>query len=733
MQPAGSGVLDHATRGGVHTTAPGEEPGHPPAGGERPRQILVVEDCLVQAHKLRYILEEQGYGVTVAPDGEAGLENCHAAVFDLVISDIQMPGMSGFDLCRRVKADPAGRNVPVVLVTSLTDPMDIVQGLECGADNFIAKSQPPAYLLGRVKTLLDNRAGRTGGRLRVGADVVFLGKRLTVNSDKEQILDLLLSTFEDVVRTNRELETARSELEAAKGEVERYARQLERKVRSTEGKYQQLMDQAQDAIFLVDAGGVVQEVNRRAEELLGQPAAEVVGRPYEQWVPAADLDRQRAQFQKLLADGFVRTDNANVRRADGRPVCVDYSASLVEVGGERVVLAILHDVTDRNRLEEQLRQSQKMEAVGQLAGGVAHDFNNLLTIISGYSDVLLGRLAPDDPARGMVQEIGKAGERAALLTRQLLLFSRKAVVERRVLDLNALVADTGTMLQRLIGEDMAIVTTLDPALCRVKGDAGQIEQILMNLAVNARDAMPQGGRLSIETHNVEVGEGDAVHPGVAPGRYVLLAVGDTGCGMSEATKAHIFEPFFTTKEQGKGTGLGLATVFGIVRQGGGHIAVSSEVGRGTTFRIYLQAVEVRVPSGEPAPVRGVVRHGDETILLVEDEAAVRGITRLALRAHGYTVLEAANGREALAVCERHAGPIHLVVTDVVMPEMGGREVAERLAALRPGMRVLFLSGYTDDAVVRHGISQASVAFLQKPFTPPALAAKAREVLDSKPV
>jgi two-component system cell cycle sensor histidine kinase/response regulator CckA len=418
-----------------------------------------------------------------------------------------------------------------------------------------------------------------------------------------------------------------------------------------------------------------------------------------------------------------------VVRLDGTTVPVEISASPFPDGGVTAIQAVCRDISERKKLEEQYRQAQKMEAVGRLAGGVAHDFNNLLTIISGYSELLVSRFAADDPTRGLIQEIHKAGERAALLTRQLLTFSRKAVVEPRVLDLNAVVIDTERMLRRLIGEDLSVTTVLDPALARVKVDAGQIEQVLMNLAVNARDAMPRGGKLTIETANVELDENYArLHPEARPGRYVLLAVSDTGCGMDEATQARVFEPFFTTKGPGKGTGLGLATVYGIVKQGGGHVGVYSELGRGTTFKVYLP------PAAEPAagkvlPGPRAARHGTETILLVEDEDAVRGITRLALQMHGYTVLEARNGREALGVCERHPGPIHLLITDVVMPDMGGREVAERLTGRQPGLRMLYLLGYTDDAVVRHGVLEAEVAFLQKPFTPAALAAKVRDVLD----
>jgi PAS domain S-box-containing protein len=386
-------------------------------------------------------------------------------------------------------------------------------------------------------------------------------------------------------------------------------------------------------------------------------------------------------------------------------------------------------VTERRSIEEQLRQAQKMEAIGQLAGGVAHDFNNLLTVISGYSDILITGGQLDEGKKALVREISKAGDRAASLTRQLLAFSRRTVLAPRMLDLNALVSDHEKMLRRLIGEDVTLTARLDPLVKCVKADAGQLEQVILNLAVNARDAMPQGGELTIETDNVELDETYAqTHPDVNPGPYVLLAVRDTGCGMTAEVMARIFEPFFTTKGPGKGTGLGLATVYGIVKQSGGHIAVSSEPNRGTTFKIYLPAFEAR-PSGKSFPGIQPMPKGSETILLVEDEDAVRAIARHTLESCGYRALEASNGADALRRCTQHQARIDLIVTDVVMPGMAGRPLIERLKGLWPDIKVLYMSGYTDDAVIRHGVLQAQAAFLQKPFAPHALATKVREVLD----
>ena len=388
---------------------------------------------------------------------------------------------------------------------------------------------------------------------------------------------------------------------------------------------------------------------------------------------------------------------------------------------------------EHKRLEEQFRQAQKMEAIGQLAGGIAHDFNNLLTVINGYSELMLQTLSADDPQRNSLEQIKTAGKRAALLTQQILAFSRRQVLEPRVLDLNEAVATMDKLLRRMIGEDIALVSSPDPALWRVKADPGQIEQIIMNLAVNARDAMSQGGKLTIETANVELDEAYARrHASVQPGPYVMLAVSDTGIGMDAKTQARIFEPFFTTKEPGKGTGLGLSTVYGIVKQSGGNIWIYSEPGKGATFKIYLPRVDEEVEVTAPVPVRPETLRGSETILLVEDDEMVRALAGAILQYNDYTVLETRNGQEALRICQEHPGPIHLLITDVVMPGMSGRELADRLAPLRPSMKILYMSGYTDNAIVRHGVLDIGTAFLQKPFTPVALAQKVRKVLDTPP-
>jgi len=384
--------------------------------------------------------------------------------------------------------------------------------------------------------------------------------------------------------------------------------------------------------------------------------------------------------------------------------------------------------------QEQLRRSQRLEALGQLAGGVAHDFNNLLTVITGFSELVLQRLGATDPPRSYLEEITKAGERASALTRQLLAFSRRQVLEPEVLDLNAVVTDAEQMLRRVIDDAVELHTHLSPDLWPVKADRGQIDQVILNLAVNARDAMPRGGRLTIETANVELDESYAQrHAPVRPGSYVRLTASDTGMGMTPDVQAHIFEPFFTTKAAGKGTGLGLATVYGIVKQSGGYIWVYSEPEHGTTFKIYLPRELEGAPAATSAPARPrSAPGGTETILVVEDDPQIRALVRGVLDASGYTVLEAQRGDEAIRLGEEHADPIHLLLTDVVLPGMSGRDLAHQLAARHPELRALFMSGYTDQVVVEQGLVEPRAPFLQKPFTPEGLRRKLREVLDPAP-
>jgi PAS domain S-box-containing protein len=852
-------------------------------------RVLIVEDSPTQAAQLRHLLEEDGYRVTAAANGTLALLAARREKPALILSDIVMPEMDGYAFCRAVKSDDQLKDVPVILMTSLSTAGDVVKGLQCGADNFIRKPYENKYLLARINYVLTNRTLRHTEKLQIGVHIRLGGENHFITADRQQILDLLISTYEEAVHLNadlkaREEQLARSnrtlvglhriaealnrvtsqqevleqvldeaiklpgvevgwfllregetgfrvaaarglpsalntpaamsgdclcrrrllsgelaqvtnilecewlqtaqgdtrgsschasvplwaggrvigvmnlvgsqqgrfrdeelqvlngvgnqialalERVAARARADQYAQQLADRVEIAETKYQTLMQHANDAIFIVDPAGPVLEVNGQAEAMLGRPSTEIVGRLLMDLVTQESHGDAVAHFQQLLIKGAAHAHDIHLRRSDGRQVCADFSASLVPVRGEPFVLAIARDVTDRNRLERQFQQAQKMEAIGQLAGGVAHDFNNLLTVILGYSEFLLETFPADDSRRQDVEEIRKAGQSAGSLTRQLLAFSRKQILEPVVLDLNAVLANSDRMVRRLIGEHIKIITRFDPGLGLVKADAGQIEQILVNLAVNARDAMPDGGTITIETGNVEFDEQYVrTHVGAATGAHIVVAVSDTGHGMSEQTQSHLFEPFFTTKEKGKGTGLGLATIYGIVKQSGGSIWVYSELERGTTFKVCFPRVEgvaaplVSARSSVPSPT------GKETILLAEDASGLLELAKKILERYGYTVLEAPNGIEALQICERHHGTIHLLLTDVVMPGMSGRDLADRVALLYPGMKVLYTSGYTDNAIVQRGVLSAGTAFLQKPYAPEALARKVRDLLDA---
>ena len=480
------------------------------------------------------------------------------------------------------------------------------------------------------------------------------------------------------------------------------------------------------------AGARIAECNDAMARMYGyEEARDLVGTSLANLHNVTD-PANREQIRAFLRAGY-RVADSETREHDreGRPrVFLNNVVGFVENGHLVRVWGTQRDVTEQRHLEEQFRQSQKMEAVGQLAGGIAHDFNNLLTAILGNTQLLLRDLPPGDSKRGDVEEIRKASERAASLTRQLLAYSRRQMLQPEVLDLNVVVAEMDKMLRRLIGEHIALAAVLAPDLGRVRADPNQIEQVIVNLAVNARDAMPEGGKLTIETANVDLDEAFAqAHLGSVPGSYALLAVTDTGAGMDATVRAHLFEPFFTTKEVGKGTGLGLATVYGIVKQSGGYISVYSEPGRGSSFKIYLPRIATPADP-PPGPQKGGPAPGSETVLVVEDEPAVLTLSRRALEAQGYVVLAASDPAAALRVVERHGGMIHLLLTDVVMPGLSGRELADRLTAQRPGIRVLYMSGYPGDAVVQHGTLPSGSAFLQKPFSPDGLARKVRDVLDA---
>lgn len=509
----------------------------------------------------------------------------------------------------------------------------------------------------------------------------------------------------------------------------------EEALKRAEKKYRSIFENAVEGIFQSTPEGQFVAVNPAMVKMLGYDSQEdlianrtnIATQHYVDYVRRDELKEMLSKND--IAVGFecevYRKDKSKIWTRENIRAVRDENGSLLYYEGS------LEDITEHKMLESQLRQSQKLEAIGRLAGGIAHDFNNLLTAITGYSALSLRTLRKEDPLYHNIEEVKKAGDRAAALTRQLLAFSRKQILQPKVINLNTIVEDIDKLLHRLIGEDIELRSALDSDLGATKADPGQIEQVIMNLALNARDAMPEGGKLTIETANIYLGEEYASHHiGIKPGNYVMLAVSDTGCGMDEEVKSHIFEPFFTTKDIGKGTGLGLSTVYGIVKQSEGSIWLYSELGQGTTFKIYLPRVEEEIDRLQKATPLKEITRGTETVLLVEDDEGVRNLARMVLEMNGYKVLEAESGNAAILICEKYKETIHLMLTDVIMPGMSGLELTKQLKITRPEIRVLYMSGYTSNAIVHHGILDDKTNYIQKPFFPDALARKIREVLES---
>ena len=604
-----------------------------------------------------------------------------------------------------------------------------------GAIEMAEREQPELVLMDiRLKGPIDGIEAARAIRVKLAAPVVFL----TAHSDEDTLrraketdpFGFVLKPFNE-----RDLVVAI--------EMSLHRHQLERRLKESEKRYAATLASIGDGVVATDADGCITFMNPVAESLTQWRQDDAHGLSVEEVLPVAEeaggCERENPCRQALRCKEIVKLIRPVLmatRQGDSIPI--DDSAAPILGDGGQLLGAVMafRDIREQRlaeealrKAEDQLRQAQKIEAIGRLAGGIAHDFNNFLTLISACTARLLAGDRLDERSRKLVEDVEKAGDRAAGLTSQLLAFSRKQILQPTHLDLGQLIAELSRMLGRLLDEDVVLTTRAAPGLWPTRADRCQIEQVVMNLAVNARDAMPQGGRLTIETSNVELEE-ELVsdRPEIVPGRYVLLAVSDTGVGMDRATQERLFEPFFTTKAE-EGTGLGLATVYGIVKQSGGFIYVYSEVGKGTVFRLYFPALpgEARFTSRDESG--SVTRPGHETILLVEDDESLRPLLTFVLHDQGYTVIEADGGVEALRLLDEHVG-VELVVTDIVMPGTSGREVARKARAVNPQVRVLFVSGYTEDAVVRHGISQGEAAFLQKPFTPGGLVRKVREVLDS---
>lgn len=718
-------------------------PSEPESG--RRVEILAVEDSPTQAAKLRFLLEAEGYSVTMAGNGSQALAILEQRKPTLVVTDVMMPEMDGFTLCKEIKSRDSLHDLPVILMTSLSSPRDILKGLECGADNFIRKPYDEHNLLSRIKSILLNQTFRKTERAQFGVEIYFLGQRYYVTSERQQILDLLISTYEDAVNLNEELQIKQTQLSELAQELEKKVEsrtmglraeiaeryRAEEKLRESEERYRDLFENANDLIHSYTQDGRMLYANRAWRKALGYTEEEIRDLNVEQVHHPDGRQSFNDQIDRLLRGESVDKAEVMLVTKDGRKILGEASRTCKLIEGKPAIIrSIVRDVTERRNLEDQLRQTAKMEAIGQLAGGVAHDFNNLLTVISGYSQILQESLGAKE--RDYAAEILKASERAAGLTRQLLAFSRRQILAPQVLDLSSIVSNMEKMLKRLIGEHIELVTVQQPHLGRVRADAGQIEQVILNLAVNARDAMPDGGKLTIETADVDLDEAYArSHVTVVPGPYVMLAVSDTGVGMDAETMSHIFEPFFTTKEKGKGTGLGLSTVYGIVNQSSGNVWVYSELGSGTTFKVYLPRLQENVthPEGTAVPARSM--RGTETVLLVEDEEGVRALVRDTLEGYGYKVLEARGAEHAESILKEYREPIHLLLTDVVMPQMSGKELARRFFPRHPEAGVLYMSGYTDNAIVRHGVLDPGTSFLQKPFMPKTLVKKVREVLDAR--
>ena len=522
--------------------------------------------------------------------------------------------------------------------------------------------------------------------------------------------------------------------------IYRKSRQAEEALRESEEKYRTLYDSSRDAIMILSTDKVFLNGNPACVKMFGcRDEDEFISLTPTALSPEYQMDGALSveKSQKMISIAMEQGSHFfewKHKRVNGEEFYARVLLASIKLSGKKILQATVRDITEHKKLEAQLRQSQKMEAIGILAGGVAHDFNNILTTIIGNAELALMNVIKDKSLRKGIKEIKKAGERAASLTRQLLAFSRKQIVQPKILDINELLTDMEKMLGRLIGEDIEMLTIPAPALWQVEIDPGQIEQVIMNLAINAKDAMPCGGKLTIETANADLDENYSHEHGIEEkksGRYVMLAVSDTGIGMDKETHEHIFEPFFTTKKVGKGTGLGLATVYGIVKQNNGFIWVYSEPKQGATFKVYLPEVKKDADPEKKEKKPVVKLAGSETVLIVEDDGLLRNLAQNTLQRYGYKVLDAKNGEDAIRVCKEYDGRIDLMITDVVMPKIGGREAAKRLLPLYPQMKVIYMSGYTDDAIVHHGVLEPGLNFLEKPFTLEGLARKVREVLNQK--
>ncbi len=742
--------------------------------------ILVVDDNPTNLGVISDYLHNLGFNIFVAQDGESALEKAHYARPDLILLDVRMPGIDGFETCRRLKAEPLTEEIPVIFMTALAETDNKVIGFNAGGVDYITKPLQLEEVGIRVKTHLGIHAMRR----QLEAQNVRLQQEIAERNQAEAALRAAHSELElRVQQRTAQLAQANFNLKAEITERKRIETEIQQRNREltllnriiaasvTETKTEAILGIAcreLAATFEVPQAAAALFNDKKNQAVVvaeylaaGRPSAlqqaipiegnlsiqQIIATKAPLYIANAQTDPRTTFVHELMCRrGTVSLLIVPILTIEGDVIGTlgldaleprDFSAEDINLAwrvADQVssVLARLKLDEERQRLEAQYYQSQKMEAIGRLTGGVAHDFNNLLTVIVGYSELALGRVDGVDPLHWDIQQILLAGERAAGLTRQLLAFSRQQVLQLVILNLNEVVNNINSMLQRLIGEDIDFITILEPNLGYIKADSGQIEQIIMNLVINARDAMPDGGQLTIETQNAYLDDlYTRRYVNLKTGPYILLAVSDTGVGMDAETQAHIFEPFYTTKPQNKGTGLGLATVYGIINQYNGHIVVSSNPGHGTTFKIYLPQNNTTIEQIDLAPVVTRIKQETETVLLVEDDDMLRELAKTTLLDSGYTVLKAANGEEARHMCETYLGPIHLMLTDVVIPGgVNGPQLAQEISLLYPDIKILYMSGYTDNALIHRGVLDKGIAFLPKPFIPTQLLRKVREVLDA---
>jgi two-component system cell cycle sensor histidine kinase/response regulator CckA len=696
--------------------------------------ILIVDDNPTNLAVVGELLSKQGFQVMVALNGELGLELARNDQPDLIVLDVLLPGINGFETCRRLKADERTKAIPVIFTTIMTSVEDKLTGFAAGGVDYITKPFHAEEILARVGTHLRIRQltrslQQRNTQLQATQEMLhqqnaqLQAAQAALRQANAELEQRVAERTAELVKANAELQEQISERERAEA-----ALLAERNLLRT------LIDHLPDSIYVKDVQSRFVLANRALLDMLGLSSTEqLLGKTDMDVFPPEIAAQFAADEQAIVETGqaLLNHEESIVNPHSGALNWVLSSKVPVrDAEGQIVALVVVtRDITEHKRLQAQLLQAQKMESIGRLAGGIAHDFNNLLTVIVGYAELALATLPAENLLYDDLQAILNATERATALTRQLLAFARKQVLAPQILDLNELTLNLDKLLRRLIGEDVELVVREAPSAALVKADPHQIEQVLLNLAINARDAMPDGGRLSIEIANV-VREQAAKeqHTQGSPAAYVMLAVNDTGVGMPPEVQAHLFEPFFTTKEVGKGTGLGLATCYGIVQLHGGQIEVSSQVGQGTSVKVYLPRTSEAADFRRERAAASSLPGGAETILVVEDEQMVRQLATRVLQQLGYSVLEAADGMEALRVAQRHGGTIDLLLTDMVMPQMNGNVLAEQLRAVHPQLKVLFISGYSDGMLGQQRLVEQKDALLQKPFTPALLARTVRDVL-----